>query len=90
MYVSHFKVTCNVTDRVVNKRGTGETVGDVGRVSQRSAHRRFVWSSMEVSSVYITPTRKSRNLATSSSSEESSPEGKKLRHSYSPDSEELR
>ena len=41
---------------------------------------------MEVSSVYITPTRKSRNLATSSSSEESSPEGKKLRHSYSPDS----
>ena len=68
------------------KGGTGETVGDVGRVSQRSAHRRFVWSSMEVSSVYITPTRKSRNLATSSSSEESSPEGKKLRHSYSPDS----
>ena len=65
---------------------TGETVGDVGRVSQRSAHRRFVWSSMEVSSVYITPKRKSRNLATSSSSEESSPEGKKLRHSYSPDS----
>ena len=41
---------------------------------------------MEVSSVYITPKRKSRNLATSSSSEESSPEGKKLRHSYSPDS----
>ena len=65
---------------------TGETVGDVGRVSQRSAHRRLVWSSMEVSSVYITPQRKSRNLATSSSSEESSPEGKKLRHSYSPDS----
>ncbi|CAH3015547.1 unnamed protein product, partial [Porites evermanni] len=66
--------------------GTGETVGDVGRVSQRSAHRRFVWSSMEVSSVYITPKTKSRNLATSSSSEELSPEGKKLRHSYSPDS----
>ena len=65
---------------------TGETVGDVGRVSQRSAHRRLVWSSMEVSSVYITPQRKSRNLATSSSSEESSPQGKKLRHSYSPDS----
>ena len=36
--------------------------------------------------VFITPKRKSRNLATSSSSEESSPEGKKLRHSYSPDS----
>ena len=41
---------------------------------------------MEVCSVYITLKRKSRNLATSSSSEESSPEGKKLRHSYSPDS----
>ena len=41
---------------------------------------------MEVSSVYITPKRKSRNPATSSSSEELSPEGKKLRHSYSPDS----
>ena len=65
---------------------TGETVGDVGRISQRSAYRRFVWSSLEVSSVYITPKRNSRNLATSSSSEESSPEGKKLRHSYSPDS----
>ena len=63
-------------------RWTGETVGDVGR----SAHRRFVWSSMEVFSVYITPKRKSRNLATSSRSEESSPEEKKLRHSYSPDS----
>ena len=70
----------------VSEWETGETVGDVGRVSQRSAHRRFVWSSMEVSSVYITPKRKSRNLATSSSSEESSPEGKKLRHSYSRDS----
>ena len=41
---------------------------------------------MEVSGVYITPKRKLRNQATSCSSEESSPEGKKLRHSYSPDS----
>ena len=28
-----------------------ETVGDVGHVSQRSAHRRIVWLSMEVSCV---------------------------------------
>ena len=64
----------------------GEIVGDVGRVSQRSAHRKIVWSSMEVSCVYITPKRKLRNQATSSSSEEMSPEEKKLKHSYSPDS----
>ena len=41
---------------------------------------------MEVSCVYITPKRKLRNQATSSSSEETSPEEKKLKHSYSPDS----
>ena len=41
---------------------------------------------MEVSCVYITSKRKSRNQITSSSSEETSPEGKKLKHSYSPDS----
>ena len=50
-----------------------EIVGDVGRVSQCSAHRKIVWSSMEVSCVYITPKRKLRNQVTSSSSEETSP-----------------
>ena len=39
---------------------------------------------MEVSCVYITPKRKSRDQTTSSSSEETSLEGKKLKHSYSP------
>ena len=39
---------------------------------------------MEVSCVYITTKRKSRDQTTSSSSEEMSPEGKKLQHSYSP------
>ena len=39
---------------------------------------------MEVSCVYITTKRKSRDQTTSSSSEEMSPEGKKLKHSYSP------
>ena len=34
----------------------------------------------------LTPKRKSRNQITSSSSEEMSPEGKKLKHSYSTDS----
>ena len=40
---------------------------------------------MEVSCAYITPKRKSRSQITSSSSEETSPEGKKLKHSCSPD-----
>ena len=59
---------------------------DVERVLQRSTHCRIVWSSMEVSCVYITPKRKTRNQITSTSSEEMSPEGKKLKHSYFPDS----
>jgi len=40
---------------------------------------------MEVSHVYVTPKRKSRSETTPGSSE-TSPEGKKLKHSYSPDS----
>ena len=73
--------TCNYRCRL-----RAEIVGDVGRISQRSAHHKIVWSSMEVSCVEITPKRKLRNQATSSSSEETSPEEKKLKHSYSPDS----
>ena len=72
-----------------HSRDWGETVGNIGRVSQCSAHHRIVWSSMEVSCVYITPKRKSRNQITSNCSEEMSPEGKKLKHSYSPDSRNL-
>ena len=39
---------------------------------------------MEVSCVSITPKSKSRDQTTPSSSEETSPKGKKLKHSYSP------